>query len=295
MAELPERLREAAAAHRPDRERILARVEQAMAAPDGQGPAGERERSPRDSRPAPWMRVAAVAAAVAGAVGLGGLAVGAVTGSTGTPGRSVVSTAGDSGAPPPVTASGTASGPPHSPTHPVSTAPVEPGRGSEHASGRVPVPPASGTPAGTATPAAPSGGTPSKGAPPATSGSSSGVSCVGSVDSASNDYWTQSDVRLTVGRPLTSLHIELRIARTTGVSSTGSFDSVSGQTAASVAVEGDYLVYRWDLDAGQTLAAGTYTFAGQFNHAGGDRDTSGDRYTAVANGPGGAVTLGGSY
>jgi hypothetical protein len=299
MAELPERLREAAVAHRPDRERMLARVEQAMAAP-GPGRDTERERSPglRDRPPAPWMRVTAVAAAVAGAVGLGGLAVGAVTG-TGTPGQSVVSPAADSGASPPAVGSGTAgtaTSRPHPSAHPSSTAPAREDPGAGHSRERSPVPPGSGGQGGTATPSSGPGSTRTSGGSPATSsGSADGVSSVASIDPASNAYWTQSDLKLTVGRPLTSLHVELRIAMTTGVSSTGSFDSVPGQTSATVTVEGDYLVYRWDLTAGQTLAPGTYTFAGQFNHAQGDRDTSGDRYTAVANGPGGAAALGGGY
>ncbi|MGW6535738.1 hypothetical protein ACWGBV_05840 [Streptomyces sp. NPDC055051] len=66
-------LREAALAHRPDRARMLARVEQGMAAP----PAGRT----RKSGVAPWAGrrrwpvMAAAVATVVGVVGLGGLAV----------------------------------------------------------------------------------------------------------------------------------------------------------------------------------------------------------------------------
>lgn len=299
MAELPERLREAAVAHRPDRERMLARVERAMAAPEADADVGRHEHPPaRDRPPAPWMRVTAVAAAVAGAVGLGGLAVGAVTGTT-TPGQSVVSPAGDGGGSPPAIGSGTAgtaTSRPHSPGR-QGTRPAQPNPGGGHSPGHSPVTPGSGAsdgPADTAVPPAGAGG--SDGAPSSTaSGPANGVSSVGTIDASSNGYWTQTDVQLTVTKELTELTVELRIARTAGVSSTGSFDSASGQTSASVTVEGADLVYRWQLNPGQALAPGTYTFAGQFNHAQGDRDTSGDRYSAVANGPGGPATLDGGY
>ncbi|NML50935.1 hypothetical protein HHL19_20745 [Streptomyces sp. R302] len=59
-------LREAAAAHRPDHARMLARVERGMAAP-----APRRAGRPRRR----WTVAAAVAATVAGVLGLGGLAV----------------------------------------------------------------------------------------------------------------------------------------------------------------------------------------------------------------------------
>ncbi|MEV7869387.1 hypothetical protein AB0P17_25600 [Streptomyces sp. NPDC088124] len=67
--DLPARLREAAGEHRPDRERMLARVERGMAGPR---PAGHL---PRPRRPAGWPRVAVVTAAAAGALGVGALAL----------------------------------------------------------------------------------------------------------------------------------------------------------------------------------------------------------------------------
>uniref|UniRef100_UPI000AA0ED31 hypothetical protein n=1 Tax=Actinacidiphila rubida TaxID=310780 RepID=UPI000AA0ED31 len=237
--------------------------------------------------------------AVAGAVGLGGLAVGAVTGD-GTPRQSVVTTAGSSGAPP-AAGSGTAGTPasrPHSPDREDTTPSARQNSGAGHAPARSPASAGPGTRDGIApTARATAGGGAGDGSQPSTSssGTSDGVSSEGSVDASSNASWTQSDVRLTADRPLTSLSVELRIAVTPGVSSTGSFDTVPGQTTASVAVEGGYLVYRWQLNPGQTLAAGTYTFAGQFNHAQGDRDTGGDRYTAAAGGPGGSASLSGGY
>ncbi|MFF8609810.1 hypothetical protein ACF06X_28230 [Streptomyces sp. NPDC015346] len=66
---LRRQLREAADAHRPDRARILARVERGMAAPPE--PARLRRRRPRPA--GPWTRTLAVAAAVVGVLTLGGV------------------------------------------------------------------------------------------------------------------------------------------------------------------------------------------------------------------------------
>ncbi|MET9217729.1 hypothetical protein ABZX65_02940 [Streptomyces sp. NPDC003300] len=302
-AELPERLRDAAGSHRPDRERMLARVEQGMAERDmaGHGMAepsrtGGRSDGHGGGTGAPWMRIAAVTAAVAGAIGLGGLAVGAVTGN-GEPTQSVVTSGG-----PGVTHSATSS--------PVGTdSPAAQPRSpaaSSHPSGR------HGGTGGTRPTGTPSGGASSPtGTPPSSAATTSGIdggapgsvetarngtlTARGSVDSASNDYWTQSDVVLTTGKPLTTLSVELRVARTEGVSSTGSWTSVSGGTNPTVTVEGAELVYRWTLDADNTLAPGTYTFSGQFNHAAGARATGGDTYTARWTGPDGTSSVDGGF
>ncbi|MFE0705062.1 hypothetical protein [Streptomyces sp. NPDC058872] len=70
-ARLRQRLKEAADAHRPDRARILARVERGLAAPV---PTGRPTRPARPSVRRRWTVVVAVTAAVTAAVGLGGLA-----------------------------------------------------------------------------------------------------------------------------------------------------------------------------------------------------------------------------
>lgn len=80
MDDLHRRLEEAAQAHRPDRERMLARIERGMAGPE-QDPG-----RPRAPRPAPWLRVVAVTAAGVATLGVGVFAYGAVTGGTDTSG-----------------------------------------------------------------------------------------------------------------------------------------------------------------------------------------------------------------
>lgn len=67
--DLRERLRTAAAAHRPDRARMLARIERGMA----QEPPAHPARAPRG--PMPWLRVAGATAAVCGVLTAGAFAV----------------------------------------------------------------------------------------------------------------------------------------------------------------------------------------------------------------------------
>ncbi|MFJ8886449.1 hypothetical protein ACIRJR_23975 [Streptomyces sp. NPDC102402] len=67
--DLRERLRTAAASHRPDRARMLARIERGMA----EEPPARPTRAPRS--PMPWLRVAGATAAVCGVLTAGALAV----------------------------------------------------------------------------------------------------------------------------------------------------------------------------------------------------------------------------
>jgi len=214
--ELAGRLREAAEAHRPDRARMLARIERGMA---GGRPAPRPVRPPRTVRP--WLRVAGATAAVCGVLAAGTFAV---------------TSAGDDGG----------------------------ARGGQVASAPSPTPKA---------PAAPDGLRPEDG--PLWTG--------GVVDPHSNAYWAQSNVTLRTTEPLTALTVELRVAQTGGVNSTGSWRSLpEPDFTVSVGESGGYLVYRWTLRPGRTVPAGTHTFAGQYNHAEGDRNATGDYVTAHA-------------
>ncbi|WP_406288791.1 hypothetical protein [Streptomyces sp. NBC_00209] len=226
--ELPGRLREAAEAHRPDRARMLARIERGMA---GDRPAPRSVRPPRAVRP--WLRVAGATAAVCGVLAAGAFAV---------------TSAGDDAR---ARGGRVASAP--------SPGPDSPGPDSS----------ASDSPAAKA----PGGLRPEDG--PLWAG--------GVVDPNSNPYWAQSNVTLRTTEPLSALTVELRVAETGGVNSTGSWRSLpEPDFTVSVNESGGFLVYRWTLRPGRTVPAGTHTFAGQYNHAEGDRDATGDSVTAHA-------------
>ncbi|MFF2326132.1 MULTISPECIES: hypothetical protein [unclassified Streptomyces] len=222
--ELRARLRAAAGTHRPDRERMLARVERGMA----QRPSARVPHAGRGA--ALWLRVAGATAAVCAVLVVGAYAV-TTTGGGGDDGRRVA-------------------GPPSTPV------------------------PATEPP--TPAPEAPAG----PGALPAEDGP---LWIDAAVDPHSNAYWAQSDVTLRTSRPLSALTVELRIALTGGVNTTGAWRSLPEvDFIASAREQGGFLVYRWTLKPGRTVPAGTHTFAGQYNHAEGDRDASGDDVTARA-------------
>lgn len=298
MTDLPERLREAAHAHRPDRERMLARVEHAMAA-DGTGHDVPGSAARGHDRPAaaPWMRVTAVTAAVAGAIGIGGLAVGAVTG-TGQQGHSAVTSDSAEPAKPSPAASDTAGGgeqrvpvqrhPTTAPAHRRSPGPHSTAGRSTTASPPLQAPP----------PSIPGSPPQSSGASPTGTGlpqSSGPLRSNGVLGANSDSYWTESDVQLTSQAQITSLTVELRIARVNGETYSASWTNAT-QVSVKVTTEADFIVYRWTLAAGQKLPAATYTFAGQFTHDPGKGGTDGDRYTAtVGFASGDPVTVGGGF
>ncbi|UYQ65827.1 hypothetical protein [Streptomyces peucetius] len=122
-------------------------------------------------------------------------------------------------------------------------------------------------------------------APPATPSAPAGTGdgrlwADGSVDPHSNSYWAQSNVTVQNAGELTSLTVELRIARTGGVESTGNWRTrPAADFDFSVREERDALVYRWVLRPGRTVPPGRHVFAGQYNHAEGGRDAGGDTYT----------------
>ncbi|AZM56630.1 hypothetical protein DMA15_31960 [Streptomyces sp. WAC 01529] len=256
------KLRGAAEAHRPDRERMLARVERGMA---GRERTERRARPPRGSG-ASWLRVVTATAAVAGVCAVAGYGVASAVRGEDPDARSVAT----------------------------SSTPDAPPAASEHS--RAPAPPPPREPAGTpATPpasGAPKSGKPSPPADPPPADPSRGARTVpaaellwadGSIDPGSSTYWSQSDITVKAKKPLTALAVELRVARGGEVADTGNWRSLTAADFdVTVTERGGFLVYRWTLRAGRTVPAGEHVFAGQYNHPGGARDAHGDRYTVRA-------------
>ncbi|MER6622746.1 hypothetical protein [Streptomyces sp. NPDC000931] len=262
--ELRARLHEAAGAHEPDRERMLARVERGMA-----GPARPEHRATRPPLFG-WVRVAGATAAVAGVLAVGGYAVASSVQDEKPPQRQVA-------VPPTPTPSPEATS--RAPEPPVTSAPDT-----------------SEQPRNTATPPA---GTPSSSGgperPPA--GVEDGpLWSDGSVDPHSNEFWAQSNVTLKTTERLTSLTVELRIAQTGGVTSTGAWRSLpEDDFELSVDERDGFLVYVWTLKDGRTVEPGEWVFAGQYDHERGGRDAGEDTYTARAGTGSGERAVGGDF
>ncbi|MGW6390421.1 hypothetical protein ACWFR1_07920 [Streptomyces sp. NPDC055103] len=223
-AQLRRELREAGLAHRPDHARMLARVERGLAAPP------RASRRARAGRPGAfawtgrrWTAAVAVAVAVAGVVGVGGLAV----------------TTLDRG------------------------------------------------------PAAPASRPPAPG--PLTRGPA--AVAAGTLDPGGNRWWAQGDLTVTTETPVSGLVVDVRVARTAGVASTGHWRTRPAEDfTVTVTEEPGVLHYRWALKPGRTVPPGRHVFAVQYSHAEGVRDASADTYTVVlTGGDGGRSTLRGGF
>jgi hypothetical protein len=274
MDDLRSRLRDAADSHRPDRERMLARVERGMARPSPGRSGRHRERTAVLS----WPRVVLATLATAGAMTVGGFAVGAIVHGGPQPGRSAVAAPGGS-APP---ASATASGP------------------ASPAATRSPGPSGSPARSGTARPSAEASDPAGRSSAPPTGAhgrtSDGPLWSDGSVDPHSTDAWAQSNVTVKARTPLTALTVELRIALTAGVADTGHWQTLpTADVDVSVRKDGGFLVYRWTLKAGRTVPAGQIVFAGQYDHATGGRDAQDDTYRADATAAAGPAAVWGDF
>ncbi|WP_432163854.1 hypothetical protein [Streptomyces tendae] len=226
--ELRARLRAAAGEHRPDRARILARVERGMAAGN---------RGPTRVRLPGWVRVAGATVAVAGVLVAGGYTVASAV--------------------------------------------------RDDAPARRPV---------AAPPGSRETGSRETGSRESGSRESGPVWSSGAVDPHSNEFWAQSNVTLGTGTPLTSLTVELRVAQTGSVTSTGAWRSLPEDDFTFTLDERDgFLVYRWTLKEGRTVPAGEWMFAGQYNHERGGRDAGGDRYSAAATAASGSLAVRGGF
>ncbi|MEU2912360.1 hypothetical protein ACFYM3_24990 [Streptomyces massasporeus] len=264
--EVRSRLHEAAGAHEPDRERMLARVERGMA-----GPAVSGHRATRPPVFG-WMRVAGATAAVAGVLAVGGYAVASAVKDEAAPRQREVATSATPTPSPEATS-----------RPPVPPAPVEP-TPSRSPERRASGPPPSRTPSAPATER-----------PPAAT-EEGPLRSDGSVDPHSNDFWAQSNITLKTRGQLTALTVRLKVAQTGGVSNAGAWRSLpENDFTLAVAERDGFLVYTWTLKEGRTVPAGEWVFAGQFDHARGGRDAGKDAYSVTATAASRQLSVGGGF
>jgi hypothetical protein len=126
--------------------------------------------------------------------------------------------------------------------------------------------------------------------PPSTTGnrlSDGPLSAKGSVDPNSHTFWTQDKLVLDLTQPLTKLTVEVHIAQTGGVQSSGQWQTAPADdfTVSVREVDGE-VVYRWDLKPGHTVPAAQQVFAVQYNHTRGARDGKADRFGVMATAAG---------
>ncbi|MFK4068149.1 hypothetical protein [Streptomyces sp. NPDC029674] len=247
------KLRGAAQAHRPDRERMRARIERGMA--EGERRPERRSQATRHAGSASWLRVVSATAAVAGVFAVVGYGVAAVLRDDEPSPQSVAT----STTPRPPTAAPDPSRTPDTPTRRPSGTPTTP-------------------PESPKTPKTPKAPKTPKSVP-----ADRLLWADGSIDPGSSTYWSQSDITIKAKKPLTALTVEVRVARSGEVADTGDWRSLpEDDFDVSVAERDGFLVYRWTLKEGRSVAVGEHVFAGQFNHPGGKRDAGADTYAVHA-------------
>ncbi|NGY59230.1 hypothetical protein G7043_09880 [Lentzea sp. NEAU-D13] len=113
------------------------------------------------------------------------------------------------------------------------------------------------------------------------------LSSTGSVDPNSHTFWTQDTLVLDLTQPLTKLTVQVHIAQTGGVQSSGQWQTAPGDdfTVTVQEINGE-VVYRWDLKPGRTVPAAQQVFAVQYGHTRGARDGKADRYGVMATAAG---------
>lgn len=258
MDDLHRRLREAADAHQPDRDAMLARVERGMAGATG----ADRARLYRRRRQASWLKVSLAGLAGVGVLGLGGLAVaaGVQQGAPQHPNPSATTPSGNAG---PAGNAATASPKPRASAPKPTTAPPS-------------------TPHHSATPSPTADGP---------------LAAHGDVNAHSTVYWEQNDLAVAVAQPLSTLTVELRIAQTGGVDSTGAWQTAPADDFTVTVTHTDgFVVYRWVLKPGRTVPGSSQQlFAAQFNHDTGKRDASKDTFRVETSAGGRAAAVGGGF
>ncbi len=115
--------------------------------------------------------------------------------------------------------------------------------------------------------------------PSAGGGTTGGATATSAIANAS-PWFNELQVRLANTQIVTSLTITVNVARTTGTSLSGQYNTVGGQITQSSSSTTTAMTYTWTLNAGQQLSPQTLrTFAAQFGGNGTAHPVTGDSWT----------------
>lgn len=96
------------------------------------------------------------------------------------------------------------------------------------------------------------------------------MTATGTLDSHSNQYWTQEDLTVTTTHAIRALRVTVTVSGGATVQSTGSWTTILPQNIdSSVDPSASGLTYLFTLKPGQTLQPGSYAFGFQFNRPSG--------------------------
>ena len=102
------------------------------------------------------------------------------------------------------------------------------------------------------------------------------------VVDANSPWFNQQQIRIANTAPLTSLSVTIVIARTTGLSHNGQYNTVGGQIEQSSSSTASTITYTFELESGETISAGTdRSFVAQTSGSGTIHPTNGDTYSVT--------------
>jgi aryl-phospho-beta-D-glucosidase BglC (GH1 family)/fibronectin type 3 domain-containing protein len=132
---------------------------------------------------------------------------------------------------------------------------------------------------------------------PAASVPSGSVSISNRVAPGTSPWWGQLDVLVSNTAPITSLTIEINVAKTAGLTYSGQYSNFWGGMLSMSRIEAaDRIVYKYVLNPGQTVPAGSnWLAAAQFGGNGTPHPTSSDTYIVAVTSGGVARTVSGRF
>jgi endoglucanase len=128
-----------------------------------------------------------------------------------------------------------------------------------------------------------------------TGGGGGVVTATPSVGSSS-PWFNELQLRVNNTATLTALTVTVVVARTTGISHSGAYNTIGGQITQSNSSTATAITYTFTLNAGQTLSAATgRLFAMQLSGTGTAHPTSGDTYSVTYTSGGTTQTVSGTF
>jgi endoglucanase len=113
---------------------------------------------------------------------------------------------------------------------------------------------------------------------------------------SNSPYFIEEHLTIANTGTLTALSITVTVARTTGVTASGQYNTVGGQITQSSSSTASAITYQFTLAAGQTLGASTNRmFAVQMGGNGAAHPTAGDMYTVTYTTGGQTFTTSGHF
>jgi hypothetical protein len=113
---------------------------------------------------------------------------------------------------------------------------------------------------------------------------------------SSSPWFNELQLRVNNTATLTAMTVTVVVARTTGISHSGAYNTVGGQITQTNSSTATAITYTFTLNAGQTLPAATgRLYAMQLSGTGTAHPTSGDTYSVTYTSGGTTQTVSGTF